>query len=884
MLLALLFRSCFLAPSCTNLPPHPQPPYYNVCAKPWPASGCESIGCCTKKETISPTSSIVVCAMPNEDEDQRQALVDFYDALSPNELGLPWTETYGWNGRWCSVLPFLVRPPLELTHSLPPRAASNTPYCEWNNGQEAPAFRGVKCSELDSMDVERIVVPHNNLYGVLPSSLVKLTALTTLNVAGANLDEDSQEPHIGPSPSLEIVSRLTSLTYLNFAGVFDMVVGHFFEIPTALGDLTSLNYLSLRANGLMGTIPSTLSSLTNLARLLLDANKLTPLSKDLCPIFKRLNNPIEFPTISDCSKDLNETKTCCTLENNVFTMHGFLCPACANLLCGLDPHTCGDPAPPPGSCYSIDPTTTDTWCDENCHPPPGQQPYCPLTKCVCTPPAPSPTPPGPGPGPTKKKTDQTWIVAITACGMVILIATCVATPLCLGKHKLRRVLDAIERTMRGGFISRSGAEEAGTAAALLSTPLMADGRTTANDVVTHSGGAVSIPSDIMLQSSAVTVGRRLQCGGGGAVRLGTMGGGQQTVVVLKELFSQMLSGDENEFWREAQMLWSLRHPNVVRIFGVIRINSSQRLMRRGTTGASAPRRSRGTAHTANECEPDNLYMVMEYCSAGSLHDVIQAGQYNRKTQWLPHARTLARTFAFLHQRGVVHRDIKPSNVLVDEDGSLKVCDLGLARLQRRWGGAQTTSGSDSSSSSSSSSTSSSTYVPSAVTMTIGVGTPSYMPPEAMVFEQDALDASEDALAPGGGNKPQHNRLSRPVFGGANSGSIDGRAWDIFSFSMLLLHMWRGKGFWHKLSAMQVASALAQGHRPRIPTGAPPVVAALIAKMWSENPSERPTAEEVCEELESEAFEQGFREGIAEKEEGEEEGEGELREGSHPQKT
>jgi Leucine-rich repeat (LRR) protein len=135
------------------------------------------------------------------------------------------------------------------------------------------------------MDVERIVVPHNNLYGVLPSSLVKLTALTTLNVAGANLDVAGASP----SPSLEIVSRLTSLTYLNFAGVFDMVVGHFFEIPTALGDLTSLNYLSLRANGLMGTIPSTLSSLTNLARLLLDANKLTTLSKDLCPIFKRLN-------------------------------------------------------------------------------------------------------------------------------------------------------------------------------------------------------------------------------------------------------------------------------------------------------------------------------------------------------------------------------------------------------------------------------------------------------------------------------------------------------------------------------------------------------------------------------------------------------------------
>ena len=36
-------------------------------------------------------------------------------------------------------------------------------------------------------------------------------------------------------------------------------------------------------------------------------------------------------------------------------------------------------------------------------------------------------------------------------------------------------------------------------------------------------------------------------------------------------------------------------------------------------------------------------------------------------------------FAMLHACGVIHRDAKPQNILVSEDGSVKLCDFGLAR-------------------------------------------------------------------------------------------------------------------------------------------------------------------------------------------------------------
>jgi serine/threonine protein kinase len=48
---------------------------------------------------------------------------------------------------------------------------------------------------------------------------------------------------------------------------------------------------------------------------------------------------------------------------------------------------------------------------------------------------------------------------------------------------------------------------------------------------------------------------------------------------------------------------------------------------------------------------------------------------------------MSQAVAYLHARGIVHQDIKPRNVLMDEGGTPKLIDFGLARLRHGWSGA-----------------------------------------------------------------------------------------------------------------------------------------------------------------------------------------------------
>lgn len=74
------------------------------------------------------------------------------------------------------------------------------------------------------------------------------------------------------------------------------------------------------------------------------------------------------------------------------------------------------------------------------------------------------------------------------------------------------------------------------------------------------------------------------------------------------------------------------------------------------------------------------YLAMEYFRGGSLRRRMSAGV--PPAQALSFALELARALEAAHGAGVLHRDLKPANVMLREDGSLALIDLGMARLAR----------------------------------------------------------------------------------------------------------------------------------------------------------------------------------------------------------
>src|SRR6185437_14089833 len=49
------------------------------------------------------------------------------------------------------------------------------------------------------------------------------------------------------------------------------------------------------------------------------------------------------------------------------------------------------------------------------------------------------------------------------------------------------------------------------------------------------------------------------------------------------------------------------------------------------------------------------------------------------TEAVAYAIEIARALGTAHARHIVHRDVKPQNVMIDEEGSAKVTDFGIAR-------------------------------------------------------------------------------------------------------------------------------------------------------------------------------------------------------------
>ncbi|XP_052403316.1 TRAF2 and NCK interacting kinase a isoform X5 [Carassius gibelio] len=82
---------------------------------------------------------------------------------------------------------------------------------------------------------------------------------------------------------------------------------------------------------------------------------------------------------------------------------------------------------------------------------------------------------------------------------------------------------------------------------------------------------------------------------------------------------------------------------------------------------------------------DQLWLVMEFCGAGSVTDLIKNTKGNSlREDWTAYiSREILRGLTHLHHHKVIHRDIKGQNVLLTENAEVKLVDFGVsAQLDR----------------------------------------------------------------------------------------------------------------------------------------------------------------------------------------------------------
>ncbi len=155
-------------------------------------------------------------------------------------------------------------------------------------------------------------------------------------------------------------------------------------------------------------------------------------------------------------------------------------------------------------------------------------------------------------------------------------------------------------------------------------------------------------------------------------------------VALKVISGELSINPEmlERFKREGEALRQLKHPNIVEFLDAFE-------------------------------HEEEYVIVMEYVSGGSLHELISKGPLPIKDANRI-ALELCDALIRSHHLNIIHRDLKPENVLITKDGTPKLADFGVARLNE--GTRMTRTGTQ-------------------------VGTPYYMAPEA--WEGKPLDAQAD---------------------------------------------------------------------------------------------------------------------------------------------
>ena len=126
--------------------------------------------------------------------------------------------------------------------------------------------------------------------------------------------------------------------------------------------------------------------------------------------------------------------------------------------------------------------------------------------------------------------------------------------------------------------------------------------------------------------------------------------------VIVKMFDKPSVGDEDlqkkVFNREVESLEKLNHKNIVRIL------------------------DRGYDE-----EFKAFFIVLEYIQGQTFKEAFEEicrYDYAQKLELMSH---VIEGIEYLHKKNIVHRDLKPSNIMIDSDGTVKIIDFGISKLQ-----------------------------------------------------------------------------------------------------------------------------------------------------------------------------------------------------------
>jgi serine/threonine protein kinase len=269
---------------------------------------------------------------------------------------------------------------------------------------------------------------------------------------------------------------------------------------------------------------------------------------------------------------------------------------------------------------------------------------------------------------------------------------------------------------------------------------------------TSSPGAAAPPDDWELDPADIAFQEKIASGAFGDLYKGVYCGQDVAIKIVRNVQSD--TQQFQEFMQEVAIMRKVRHKNVVQFIGACTRKPS-------------------------------LCIVFEFMSGGSVFDYMRKGGALKLTTVLKVATEVCRGMDYLHKRKIVHRDLKAANLLMDDTGTVKIADFGVARVMDTMG-----------------------------VMTAETGTYRWMAPE--VIE----------------HAPYNNKAD--VF------SFAIVLWELLTGKVPYSEM---------TPLQAAVGVVQKGLRPQIPSNCPPALAGVMQECWQRNPEARPSFENLKSRVE-----------------------------------